>query len=189
MRAFGRFAPLARGWDYPSKDDAFRRFAFHESVGTARSNKPHLPNHAPISCATQRVVRRQDRFWWAGRISCACPQIWRALAIVPAQSGAPVKNLPKTTYLQFYDASGTFLAMSDTRKTTSLGDRIATARECNNLTTAQLSRRLGVQTGTITDWQRNASQPRANRLAMLAGILGVSPSWLLVGRGAGPLRS
>ena len=70
--------------------------------------------------------------------------------------------------------------MTDDKNLTSMGERIADARECSNLTTAQLSRRLGVQTDTITDWQRNASQPRANRLAMLAGVLGLGfLAWLL----------
>lgn len=91
--------------------------------------------------------------------------------------------------MRFCDIAAIVVAMTDDKNLTSMGERIADARECNNLTTAQLSRRLGVQTDTISDWQRNTSQPRANRLAMLAGVLGVSPSWLLIGRGTGPQRS
>ncbi|MAW52776.1 MAG: hypothetical protein CME01_08100 [Geminicoccus sp.] len=79
--------------------------------------------------------------------------------------------------------------MNDESNTTSMGERIADARACSQLTKAQLSRRLGVKTGTIWAWQNNTAQPRANRLAMLAGVLGVSPCWLLAGLGAGPLRS
>lgn len=72
------------------------------------------------------------------------------------------------------------------KKTTSIGERIATARNHIQLSTAQLSRRLGVQTKTLSRWQNDISQPRSNRLAMLAGVLGVSPQWLLVGTGTGP---
>ena len=77
--------------------------------------------------------------------------------------------------------------MKHTEETTSIGDRIVTARQCNQLTTAQLSRRLGVQTRTLTSWQNDSTQPRSNRLAMLAGVLGVSPQWLLMGEGYGPI--
>ena len=79
--------------------------------------------------------------------------------------------------------------MKHHKETTSLGDRIAVARTHNQLTTAQLSRRLGVQTKTLSGWQNSTSEPRANRLTMLAGILGVSPSWLLIGHGHGPQRT
>jgi len=79
--------------------------------------------------------------------------------------------------------------MRHSETTTSIGDRIATARTHIQLTTAQLSRRLGVQTRTLARWQNDISQPRSNRLAMLAGVLGVSPRWLLVGKGAGPTGS
>ena len=71
----------------------------------------------------------------------------------------------------------------------SIGSRIKAARKSNQLSTAQLSRRLGVQTKTLASWQKNLTQPRSNRLAMLAGVLGVTPQWLLVGKGWGPLRS
>lgn len=79
--------------------------------------------------------------------------------------------------------------MLEKKNSTSMGARIADARACSNLTTAQLSRRLGVLTETMSAWQNGTAQPRASRLAMLAGVLGVSPAWLLVGRGAGPLRT
>ncbi|RPH17942.1 MAG: hypothetical protein CBC49_002725 [Alphaproteobacteria bacterium TMED89] len=79
--------------------------------------------------------------------------------------------------------------MLEKEKLFSLGERISDARVCSNLTTAQLSRRLGVRTGTLSSWQNNTLQPRANRLTMLAGVLGFSPAWLLGGKGAGPYRS
>jgi transcriptional regulator with XRE-family HTH domain len=67
-----------------------------------------------------------------------------------------------------------------------LGERIVGAREAGNLTTAQLARRLGVKTETLSDWEGDRRAPRANRLMMLAGMLNVSPTWLLTGTGESP---
>ncbi|MDQ0324864.1 transcriptional regulator with XRE-family HTH domain [Rhodopseudomonas julia] len=67
-----------------------------------------------------------------------------------------------------------------------LGGRIVRAREAIGLSTAQLARRLGVKTSTLSQWENDRAEPRANRLNMLAGILGVSPMWLLIGRGVAP---
>ena len=51
------------------------------------------------------------------------------------------------------------------------GDRVAAAREAIGLTPAALARRLGVKEITITKWENDRLEPRANRLQMLAGIL------------------
>lgn len=66
-----------------------------------------------------------------------------------------------------------------------MGDRIAGAREAAGLTQEELSRRLGVKPATIRAWEDDRSEPRANRLQMLAGLLNVSLMWLLTGRGDG----
>ena len=67
-----------------------------------------------------------------------------------------------------------------------LGSRIAYAREALGLSTAQLARRFGVRAETMLRWETDRAQPRANRLQLLAGLLGVSLAWLLAGQGAGP---
>ncbi len=67
-----------------------------------------------------------------------------------------------------------------------LGGRLSRARDAAGLSTAGLARRLGVQTSTVQAWENDRSQPRANRLSMLAGVLDVSLSWLLHGVGEGP---
>jgi transcriptional regulator with XRE-family HTH domain len=67
-----------------------------------------------------------------------------------------------------------------------MGGRLSRARDALELSAAQLARRLGVQTATIQAWESDRSQPRANRLSMLAGVLNVSPSWLLYGVGTAP---
>ena len=69
-----------------------------------------------------------------------------------------------------------------------LGGRISFARDATKLTMAQAARRLGVQTASWNAWECDRAVPRFDRLTMMAGILGVSPSWLLSGIGSGPLE-
>ncbi|MEZ5778113.1 MAG: helix-turn-helix transcriptional regulator [Paracoccaceae bacterium] len=65
------------------------------------------------------------------------------------------------------------------------GDRLAAAREASNLSQAELAERIGVKTRVIEQWEADSKEPRANRLQMLAGMLGVSLMWLLTGEGDG----
>lgn len=67
-----------------------------------------------------------------------------------------------------------------------LGGRISIAREACGLSAEDAAERLGVLPASWNAWERDRDVPRANRLAMMAGILGVSPAWLLTGLGAGP---
>lgn len=75
---------------------------------------------------------------------------------------------------------------SETPDLDTIGGRLSRARDAAGLTAAQLARRLGVQSSTIHAWESDRSQPRANRLSMLAGVLNVSLSWLLHGVGTSP---
>ncbi|WP_170325398.1 helix-turn-helix domain-containing protein [Ruegeria arenilitoris] len=65
------------------------------------------------------------------------------------------------------------------------GDRLAGAREAAGMTQSQLARRLGVKKATIAAWENDLSEPRANRLSMMAGMINVSIMWLLTGEGEG----
>lgn len=65
------------------------------------------------------------------------------------------------------------------------GDRLAAARENAQMTRTQLAKRLGVKAKTIEGWENDTSEPRANRLSMVAGLLGVSIMWLINGEGEG----
>lgn len=69
--------------------------------------------------------------------------------------------------------------------TATFGDRVAGAREQAGMTQAQLARRLGVKKATLVGWENDLSEPRANKLSMMAGILNVSLMWLLTGEGEG----
>lgn len=77
-------------------------------------------------------------------------------------------------------------AMSTRSSDYTLGERICKARDASGLSTAQLARRLGIKTSTMQSWESDRSEPRSNKLVLLAGVLNVSPTWLLVGRGTPP---
>lgn len=68
-----------------------------------------------------------------------------------------------------------------------LGGRISLCREAAGLTVEDAARRLGVLTKSWSAWECDRDVPRVNRLTMMAGLLGVSPCWLLAGVGAGPV--
>ncbi len=65
------------------------------------------------------------------------------------------------------------------------GDRVAAAREQAGMTQEVLAKRLGIRGPTLRKWENDVSEPRANRLSMLAGILNVSMMWLINGEGEG----
>lgn len=67
-----------------------------------------------------------------------------------------------------------------------MGGRMLRARETAGLSISELAARLGVRKSTVQAWENDRSQPRANKLQMLAGLLNVSLSWLLQGIGSGP---
>lgn len=67
-----------------------------------------------------------------------------------------------------------------------VGRRIAQAREMAGMTQEQLSEHLGVRLATVRRWEDGRSGPRANRTVTIAGLLGVSISWLMMGRGEAP---
>jgi len=69
---------------------------------------------------------------------------------------------------------------------TTFGDRLAGAREQSGMSQSQLAKRLGVKLKTLKAWENDLSEPRANKLSMMAGMLNVSLLWLLSGEGPAP---
>ncbi|MEM9248374.1 MAG: helix-turn-helix domain-containing protein [Pseudomonadota bacterium] len=70
-------------------------------------------------------------------------------------------------------------------ETATFGDRVAGARDALGIGQPELARRLGIKVKTLRDWENDLAEPRANKLQMLAGVLGVSLMWLLNGEGDG----
>ena len=62
-----------------------------------------------------------------------------------------------------------------------LGIRLSDTRENKNYSTLEIARRIGVTEKTIKNWESGKSKPRANKLQMLSGVLGVPLLWLING--------
>ena len=62
------------------------------------------------------------------------------------------------------------------------------ARETSGLSVGQVVKRLGVKATTYEAWEADRSEPRANKLVALAGILNISPPYLISGLGKQPSK-
>ena len=69
---------------------------------------------------------------------------------------------------------------------TTFGDRLSGAREEAGMSQEVFAKRLGVKIKTLKAWEDDFSEPRANRLSIMAGMLNVTLRWLLTGEGEGP---
>lgn len=67
-----------------------------------------------------------------------------------------------------------------------LGGRIIHARDLSGMSVEDVASRIGVTAETLAEWESDRSAPRANKLMTLAGVLAVSPAWLISGTGEGP---
>lgn len=70
-----------------------------------------------------------------------------------------------------------------------LGSRLLRAREASGVTQTQCAKNLGVKKTTIQAWENDRTEPRAHHLVRVAGMLNVSPSWILGGMGEAPSDS
>jgi HTH-type transcriptional regulator, cell division transcriptional repressor len=84
------------------------------------------------------------------------------------------------------EAEGPVIQADYSDETSTFGDRLVLAREALGLDQAQLAHRIGVKLQTLRNWEEDRSEPRANRLQMLAGMLNVSMIWLMSGEGEVP---
>lgn len=67
-----------------------------------------------------------------------------------------------------------------------MGSRVVRARESANMSQTDLARSLGVKKSTVDSWETDRSEPRAHLAMRMAGILGVTPTWLFGGVGEAP---
>jgi len=61
------------------------------------------------------------------------------------------------------------------------GERLKNAREASGMSQKTMANRIGVKTATVEKWESGKMDPRANRLQMLASLLGVPLLWLIAG--------
>lgn len=69
-----------------------------------------------------------------------------------------------------------------------LGGRLSAARDASGLSLADVANRIGVKRDSLLAWEADRSEPGPSSLIDLAGILGVSPMWLMTGVGSGPVQ-
>jgi len=97
-----------------------------------------------------------------------------------AKAGAGSSDVTATTEPATEDDQDWYAADAAT-----FGDRLTASREAAGMDQRTLARRLGIRLKTLDAWENDLSEPRANRLQMLAGVLNVSIRWLLTGEGDG----
>jgi transcriptional regulator with XRE-family HTH domain len=67
-----------------------------------------------------------------------------------------------------------------------VGSRIETARVAAGIDRETLGAQVGVGVDTVATWESGEGSPRSNQLVAIAGILAVSPPWLMIGHGDAP---
>lgn len=68
-------------------------------------------------------------------------------------------------------------------KNATFGDRLVAARNNSMMSSKEVAARLGVKSSTVERWEADQSEPRPNKLQLLAGVLNVSMLWLMTGEG------
>lgn len=63
-----------------------------------------------------------------------------------------------------------------------MGERITEARKAKGMSQTDLADAMGVSRQSVSKWELNESTPEVEKLPCLAGILGVSLDWLLMGK-------
>ncbi len=67
------------------------------------------------------------------------------------------------------------------REPTTVGKRIAHAREAKDMSQAELARLKGISRSAVGQWERDATSPPISTIEEIAMILGVTPEWLAFG--------
>lgn len=68
-------------------------------------------------------------------------------------------------------------------KVDTLASRIKGAREAAKLSQQEVATHLGVSRQSVAQWEIGANRPSHKHIARLAGLLGVTEAWLLLGDG------
>jgi len=83
---------------------------------------------------------------------------------------------------EFFTEPATDLDDSDA----AIGTRIREARLAIGDSVDTVAARIGVEADTFASWEAGSVPLRANHLSRVAGLLSVSLSWLMIGRGPEP---
>lgn len=64
-----------------------------------------------------------------------------------------------------------------------IGERIRELRKRKKMTQADVARKVGVSSPTITQWENNQTAPKGDNLLKVSQVLGCTPDWLISGKG------
>lgn len=64
-----------------------------------------------------------------------------------------------------------------------IGERIRDLRKKHRMTQAEVARKIGVSSPTITQWENNQTSPKGDNLLRVSQVLGCTPDWLVTGKG------
>ncbi|TQC94705.1 helix-turn-helix domain-containing protein [Moraxellaceae bacterium AER2_44_116] len=64
-----------------------------------------------------------------------------------------------------------------------IGERVRELRKKHKMTQAEVARKIGVSSPTITQWENNQTSPKGDNLLRLSQVLSCSPDWLMSGKG------
>ena len=67
-----------------------------------------------------------------------------------------------------------------------ISERIFYVMEQKNITQLELSKRTGIATSNISDWQKKKTNPKADCLLSICDALEITPEQLLTGKGIDP---
>lgn len=90
------------------------------------------------------------------------------------------------TLAEFYDEHEDMERVDMADSPADLGRRMSDAMALAGQTTDSLAVQLGVPAATVAAWQAGEETPSATMINRLAGILGTSLSWMLIGEGSEP---
>lgn len=144
------------------------------SGGPLRGVAPQRASQCPLSIASSRIgsnVSKNGAFGTVDDIDAKEPM-----------TPQPEAHDPFEGFLLAGDGDTETLKDADS----DIGRRIAEAREAAGMERLTFGERVGVRPETVAAWESGHRRPRSNRLATIAGVLGVGISWLMIGHGDSP---
>ena len=81
------------------------------------------------------------------------------------------------------------MTSDDHQNDETLGGRISKARDIAKLSASEFANTLGIRKESLIAWENDRSEPHPPRLIKMAGLLNVSPAWLLYGVGEAPVEN
>ena len=149
----------------------------------ARTPRPSTPQHQTLN-RRRRVASETEL---ADTVHCRRPERNHDLEQTLPTPAPMIRPEPGDDLAQYFaESPGAAILPTWTTTPCRSGGVLPRPATLPGLSQRQLADHLGVKESTITKWESGERSPRGQRVSKLAGILGVSLSWILVGRGVEP---